>query len=115
MTRTFSVDGNNDLTLDASDHLAQATGLQAVLQLCAHAAKAVLNEMVLAQGEGIPYFEAVFTGRPNVSVFEAALRTRLLAVEGVDAIVALQTRQIGSALGYAATIRTIYGEGPVNG
>lgn len=115
MTRTFGGDATNDLFLDDGGNLALFDGLRAVLQNCESAARTVLDEMVLAQGEGIPYFTAVFVGTPNVAVFEAAIRSRLLAVPEVQAIVTLTTRREGDRLLYAATIRTPYGEGAISG
>lgn len=115
MTQTFAVDANNDLFIGSDDRLGVASGLQAVLQNCEHAAKTILNEMVLAQGEGLPYFEAVWNGKPNLPVFEAAFRARVGAVQDVTGIVALTTRINGEVLNYSATIRTVYGTGEING
>lgn len=114
MTRTFAVDSNNDLVIGEDDRLSIADGLTAVLQNCEHAAKTILNEMVLAQGEGIPYFEAVWVGVPNIAVWEAAFRARVLAVADVVAIVALTTGRDGEVLTYTATISTIYGTGDIS-
>ena len=115
MTQTFAVDANNDLFIGGDDLLAVTSGLQAVLQNCEHAAKTILNEMVLAQGEGLPYFEAIWTGVPNIPVFEAAFRQRILAVEGVTGVTTLATQIAGEVLTYKATIRTVYGTGEING
>lgn len=114
MTRSFATDGQNDLYLDGG-LLAVATGLAAVIQNCEHAAKTLLDEMILLTGQGIPYFEAVWIGVPNIPVFEAALRQRLLAVEDVTGIVSLETARVGDTLTYAATISSVYGEGVLSG
>lgn len=113
MTLTFAVDANNDLYLGTDDRLAMVTGAAAVGQACAHAAKTILGEMVLATDEGLPYFEAVWNGTPNLAVFEAALRTALLEVDGVTDITALSMVVSGGVLTYAATIVTVYGTEPV--
>lgn len=115
MTQTFAVDANNDLFIGSDDRLGVASGLQAVLQNCEHAAKTILNEMVLAQGEGLPYFEAVWNGVPNIPVFEAAFRQRVGAVQDVEAVTTLTTQTVGEVLTYQATIRTVYGTGEING
>lgn len=115
MTRTFAVDSANDLTLGTDGNLAVIGALAAVTQVCAHAAKTILNEMVLAQGEGLPYFEAVWIGVPNIPVFEAAFRAAILAVEGVTDIVSVTFGRSGDVLSYAATISTVYGTGTFNG
>lgn len=113
MTRTFSVDANNDLVIGQDDRLSIVSGLDAVLQNCEHAAKTILNEMVLAQGEGLPYFEAVWVGVPNLAVWEAAFRARILAVADVLGIEALTINRTGETLTYRATIATAYGTGEI--
>lgn len=115
MTLTFAVDSDNDLYVGADGSLARASGQAAVLHLCAHAAKTVLNEMVLEQGEGLPYFEAVWVGAPRLPVWEAAFRARILAVADVVSIDSLTLSRAGNVLSYSATISTIYGTGTVNG
>lgn len=114
MTRTFAVDANNDLVIGEDDRLSIVSGLDAALQNCEHAANTILNEMVLAQGEGIPYFEAIWVGVPNVAVWEAAFRARILAVADVVAIDALALGRTGETLTYRATIATIYGTGEIS-
>lgn len=112
--RTLGVDTNNDLVLDGRA-LAVAVDLQAVLQVCAHCAKAILREMVFAQEQGMPYFETVWVGNPTTAPFEAAFRARIAQVDGVVAIDDLTTAQVGDSMVYEATIRTIYGTGAISG
>lgn len=113
MTRTFAVDANNDIFIGLDDRLSFNAELDALLQLCEHAATTLLGEMVLAADQGVPYFQALWSGRPNLPVWEAAFRQRVLAVEGVTAIVALTTRRDGDRLIYSATIRTTFGTGTI--
>lgn len=115
MTRSLAIDGNNDLFLDDADGIATVTGRDAALQNCLTAARTLLGEMVLAFDQGIPYFQVVWVGAPNVAVFEAAMRQRLLAVQDVTGIVDFTTEQVGNVLRYSATISTVYGEGSING
>lgn len=115
MTQSFAVDQNNDLFIGPNGSLAINSGLAAVSQNAAHAAKTILGEMVLATDKGIPYFEAVWTGSPNLPQFEAALRAAILAVDGVTKVDALTITQTGNTLNYAADIVTVYGSGVVNG
>jgi hypothetical protein len=114
MTLTFRTDGNNDLMISAG-RLAIVSQREAILQICAHAAKAILGEMVLAVDKGMPYFETIWVGGPTVAPFEAAFRSRILEVEGVEAIEELVIEQSQNAMRYTAQIRTIYGTGPING
>lgn len=115
MTRSLAIDANNDLYLDDADGIAVVTGLAAALQNCKTAARTLQGEMVFAADEGIPYFQAVWVGQPNLAVFEAAMRQRLLAVADVTGIVEFTTRLEGNDLRYDATISTVYGEGAING
>ncbi len=115
MTRVLQVDGNNDIFIDPSGSLAVATGLQAVMDACAQAAKTQLGEMMFAVDEGVPNFAAVWNGAPNVNQFEAYLRRALLAVPDVLSVVAVTITTAGNVLTYQATIQTIYGPGAING
>jgi len=111
----LAVDADNDLYLDASGSLARSAELAAVMQACAHAAKAQLGEMIYAADQGIPNFDIVWNGSPNLLQFEAAMRTTLLAVAHVLEVKAFTVTVIGGKVVYSATIRTEYGEGLLNG
>lgn len=113
--RAFSVNTNNDLTLAADGNLAVVEGLRAVLHTCAQVAKAQLNEMVLAVDEGMPNFQTVWVGAPNLRQFEAYLSARLQRVEGVTNVLSLEASAANGTLRYTAVIETIYGEGVLNG
>lgn len=115
MTKVFKVDSNNDLVIAGDGNLAISTGLAATLQACEHAAKAQLSEMVLAVDQGVPNFQTIWNGSPNVTQFEAYLRRQLLAVVGVTDVVTLDTNVSNNVLSYTATISTIYGQGVING
>jgi len=115
MVQTLAVNENNDLYLDSNGNIAKAEDLQAVLQLCDHAAKTVRGELVLDTTSGIPYFTAAWGGVPSIPKFEAALREALLRVQGVVEVSSLITDISGDVLSYSAVIRTIYGGGAING
>lgn len=114
MTRTFQVNGNNDLSV-TSGTLTVARDLDAVLLICQHAAKAILGEMVFQTNQGMPYFETVWDGNPTTAPFEAAFRLRIPQIEGVESIEELITEQVGGRMVYSATINTIYGRGQIGG
>lgn len=115
MTQTLAVDANNDLFIGADDRLSISVGVFAVEQACAQAARTLLGEMVLATDQGLPYFQAVWTGAPNIPQYEAALRAALLAVADVTEVTTLSIGQNGNELTYSAEIATVYGPGNVNG
>lgn len=115
MTQTFATDLSNDLVIAQDGALAIAAGVDAVAFACRSTARVLLNEMVLAYDQGIPFRTTAWAGVPNVPGFEAALRRRLLAVRDVAGIVSLTTARDGNRLSYVATIRTVYGNLTLNG
>jgi hypothetical protein len=115
MTRVFTVDENNDLVIANDGRLSISVGLEATLQACEHAAKAQLTEMVLAVDQGVPNFQTIWNGAPNVLQFEAALRRQLLSVVGVRDIASIDVTVSNNILSYTAVIVTELGQGVVNG
>jgi len=115
MIRSFGIDENNDLVLGDDRNLSIVTNLQAVLNVCEHAAKAIRNEMIYAQGEGMPDFETIWNGSPNPAAWEAAFRTRIRKVQDVTGIVSFTPRRDGDTWKYEAVISTVYGEGRISG
>ena len=115
MARTLSVNANNDIYLDHLGNLSVSFDLQAVLQDCAQKAKTRLGECVFNTNVGIPFFETVWIGTPNIPQFQAALRAAFLSVDGVVEVISLMTSQIDDRLTYTAVIRTIYGAGGISG
>lgn len=115
MTRSLAVDENNDIFIGPDGALAVATARDAVLHVCAQVAKTQLGEMVFAVDQGLPNFEAVWNGAPNVGQFEAYLRRNLEAVPDVISVDSVTIDATGGALTYVAAIKTIYGPGVING
>jgi hypothetical protein len=106
---TLSVNAQNDLFLDDNGNIALANNLDAVKQGCEQAVKTQLGELVLQTDIGVPYFEAVFVGVPNISAYQAAIRTAILSQPGVVQVVSLEIDQVGDDLVYKAVIETDYG------
>jgi len=115
MAITFAVDDNNDLYIGDDGRLVLVRGLQAVLQACAQAAKTLLGEMILQTNKGLPNFETIWNGTPNIPQWEAALRKTILAVVDVTGISRLTTSVTNNTLSYAIEIQTVYGIGEING
>lgn len=109
MTRSLAVDSNNDLFLNEAGNLAFSAGIDAVKQNCEHAMKTLLAECVLDLPRGIPYFQQVWSGRPNLEQFDFAAVSALLAVDGVTQINSFESTLNGDALEYQATIQTTFG------
>jgi hypothetical protein len=106
MYSTVALDENNDIYLDSQGNLAMLYGTPAVLQVCQNAAKTVLGEMRYASNKGLPVFQVVFNGVPNVGQFESALRETLLAIPGVLGISYLTTQIVENKLSYFVGIVT---------
>jgi hypothetical protein len=115
MPTTFAGNENNDLYIGPDGNLAIFTGIEAVLNNCATAAKAQLGEMIFAVDQGIPNFQTIWVGNPNIPQFESALRTTLLGVDGVIEILDLDVQISNNILTYIAVINTIYGRGTFSG
>lgn len=113
--KVIAADSNNDIYIGANGSLATATGINAVLQAAQQAAQTQLAEMIYAVDEGIPNFDVVWNGSPNVAQFEAALRRAILAVEHVIGVREVTIARADNALSYAAIIETDYGPGVLNG
>jgi hypothetical protein len=115
MTRTFATDSTNDLYIGETDTLVLVEGVEAVKFAAEQAVRTLLGEMVLAADQGLPYFEALWTGTPNLQRFEAALRQTILAVADVRSILTLDITIAGQNVRYVAEILTSYGPVALNG
>lgn len=112
---TLSTNTNNDLYLDPRGRIAMVRDIEAVLQTCEHVIKTRLGEYIYDTDRGIPYFETVWDGIPNLIQFEAAARSAILGVTGVTEVISFRSVVIDATLTYEAVIKTIYGVGTVNG
>lgn len=110
MTQTIATNANNDIFLAPTGNLVIDSGQAAVEAACQTAAQMQLGEAVLQTQLGIPNFQTVWVGVPNVAIWEASLRQTLLAVQGVLAVKALTVTVADNVLNYSATIQSIYGE-----
>lgn len=115
MMRIFAVDQNNDLHLSPAGSLAINKDRTALMQACEHAMQALLNEMVFAQGRGLPYQETIWIGSPNLRLFEDASRRALSSITGVQSVASFEASAADHVLTYRATIKSIYGETPITG
>ncbi|EJF89122.1 hypothetical protein [Bartonella tamiae] len=89
--------------------------LQAVLNICAHAAKAIRHEMIYAQTQGLPDFQFIWIGSVNLAAWEVAFRARIKNIKEVTSLEHLSIWCEGDIMRYSATIKTIYGTGDLHG
>ena len=113
MIKTLSTDSNNDLFVNPNGSIAVSNDIDAVLNICEHVAKTMRGELVLQGDVGMPYFEAVWSGVPNIPQAESALRRAWLGVDGVKGVDDLTVFVQDNVLYYNATIQTIYGEAAI--
>lgn len=115
MTKTFATDRNNDLFIGEDGSLAILSAREAVMNGCERIAYTMLGELQFEQERGMPNFQVVWVGAPNINQFEASLVPLLEAVPDVVRVQSLETSVQNNVLTYTATIQTIYGTGILNG
>lgn len=110
MTLALALNANRDLYVTANGTLAIVTGVDAVAQTCLTATRAQLGEMVLNTTSGIPNFQDVWDGVPNIAQWQAALQNTLQNVPGVVKVISVTIGASDGVLSYTAVIETIYGQ-----
>lgn len=115
MTKTFATDKNNDLFLGPDGNLVMDTGVLATRDICKGVAETRLGELIFDVTDGIPYFQAIWVGTPNLPQFEAALLNALQSVPGVVRVLDLAVSKDKNILNYTAVVLTNLGEVTVNG
>ncbi len=115
MTVNFGLNENNDLYVGSNGNLVFLSGLEAVITACETVSKAQLGEMIFATTQGIPNFQTVWVGVPNLGLWQSYLRIALQNVEGVVSVKDLSLRAAGGKLSYVATIETQFGLTEISG
>ena len=120
MVQTLALSSpNNDLVVNASGNLTLLSGVDAVAAACNTAALTQLGECVLATGQGLPNFQAIWVGVPDYAIWESYLQNTLLNVPGVATVQNITLTQNNGVLNYLAEINSIYGpvtvQGSING
>lgn len=113
--QTLGVNEQNDIYLGNDGNLVLLFDLQGTVQACQHAVTTLLGEMIYRVNQGIPNFQLIWIGVPNVQQYEAAIRLTLLNVPGVTEVVSFVGDISDNTLTYTAVIKTIYGTGVING
>lgn len=106
---TFAIDENNDLIF-LNGSIVLDINAQAVADITKSVCSTVLGEMIFNADQGIPYFDIVWNGVPNLSQAEYELRTAILSVDNVDDITDFSLFVSDDTLSYNATIQTTFGE-----
>lgn len=114
MSTIFAIDSNNGFLISGGN-ATLVTGLDAVVINCQHEAQTLLGEDPFRQNKGMPNFQTVWGGTPNVIEFEASLRSTLLAVADVDSLSNFSATIDGDNLNYSIEINTIFGTATITG
>jgi hypothetical protein len=109
MVQTFATNADNDIFLAANGNLLVLTTNSAVMAACKTAARAQLGEMIYATGLGLPNFQAVWIGVPNLALWQSYLRNTFQNVEGVTQVSNITITVSDNILHYTAEITTQFG------
>lgn len=113
--KSFSINDDNDIYLDKNGNLAVSRDLTATAEISKQYMQTILGELVLNTDQGIPYFQSVWNGIPNLQQFEAAARSAILSVEGVSQVQSFFVQVSTRVLSYTAVIVTSYGQSVIQG
>lgn len=115
MTKTLGTNANNDIYLGADGNIVLLSGIEAIIGACETISKSQLGEMVLTKNQGIPNFQTVWVGVPNLKIWQSYLRKALQNVDGVQEVKDLSLSIKDGILAYVATIKTQYGITQISG
>lgn len=115
MTLCLGLNSDNDIYLGADGNLVLQSGINAVATACGTITKSSLGEMVLTSTQGIPYFQSVWRGVPNLGIWQSYLKNMLQNVDGVIEVNNLSILSRTGTLSYVATIRTTFGTTQITG
>lgn len=108
MTTTFQNDSTFDLVLGSDGLLSVITGDAAISQNTVTACSTRRGECLLDTDRGIP-FDATTFSNLKAPQFEAAIRSTMRSVEGVDSVSSVAVAQVGENLEYTAEFTTVNG------
>jgi len=115
MVQTFGTSQTGDIYLDSAGNLALLSGQSAVESAAQVASLMQLGEAIYQTNLGLPAFETVFSGVPNLAIYESYLRTTLMNVPGVVSVTSITAKVENNTFSYTAQIETVYGSLKVSG
>ena len=115
MVQTFGTNSSGDIYLNAAGNLALLSGEPAVSAACVTASLMQLGEAIYQTNLGLPTFQTVFSGVPNVAIYESYLRQTLMAVPGVVSVTSITAKVENNVFSYVATIESVFGRLFLNG
>ena len=115
MTQTLALNVSHDLFVNSSGSLTMLSGINAVAAACVTACLTQLSECVLQTGLGLPNFQTVWVGTPDLAIWQSYLQNTILNVEGVTQVDSIRLAVTDNVLNFTATISTIYGPATISG
>jgi len=114
MSITLAVNKNNDIYLGTRGNLVLAVDLQAVLQSAQQAVQTLLGELLYNTNRGMPNFQLIWNGTPNLPQYRVALQSLILTVPGVTEVISIDLSFSNNILSYSAIIATTFGTGTIS-
>lgn len=111
---SFARDSNNDLFLSSRNDISMNTGLDACLQACESAVSTILGEKIYNQDEGIPAFNIIWNGTPNLVQARLVIIDTIEKVDNVIEVSDFNFVVTDNEFKYTATIKTTFGSGNIN-
>lgn len=108
MTTTLQNDSTFDLVVGSNGLLGVLTGDAAIIQNTVTACSTRRGECLLDTGRGVPFDETAFSNL-KAPQFEAAIRSTIRAVDGVDGISTVKVAQVDEKLEYRVELTTVNG------
>ena len=111
---SFARDSNNDLFLNSKNDISMNTGLDACLQACESSVSTILGEKIYNQNDGIPAFNIIWNGVPNLAQARLAIIDTIQKVDNVIEVSNFDFVATDNEFKYNATIKTTFGLGNIN-
>lgn len=108
MTTTLQNDSNFDLVIGNNGLLGVLTGDPAITQNTVTACSTRRGECLLDIERGIPFDASAFSNL-KAPQFEAAIRSTMRSVQGVQGVSSVAVAQVGENLEYTAEFTTVNG------
>ena len=110
----FAINSDNGFLVTGGT-INRLTGIEAVLVNCQHEAQVLRGEDPFDKNRGMPNFEEIWAGQPNVLQFEFSLRNVLSVVKDVDSLSNFKADISSNVLDYEITINTPFGSDSISG
>ena len=110
---SFSRDANSDLFLDSKNDISISSDLESCLQTCESVALSIKGEDIYNAEKGLPNFELIWNGVPNIPQYRAALISSIEKVENVIEVTNSSFVVNNNELIYNIEIKTTFGSGEI--